>query len=74
MSSTGQPDWKRNRAETSFTYDLQTKVVIEESGESGTVVGQAHFLDGGDQFMVRYKAGDERAVEVWWAESALALA
>ena len=52
-------------------FGLGDKVVIACSGETGKVVGYAQYLDNGDQCLVRYKAGDGRAVESWWPVSAL---
>lgn len=55
----------------SFKYDMAETVCLRESEEMGRVVGQAHYEDAGDSYLIRYKAGDGRQVEQWWAESAL---
>lgn len=54
-----------------FKFSLGEKVTITASGETGTVIGQAHYLESADCFFVRYKAADGRAVEAWWNEGAL---
>lgn len=52
-------------------FELSASVVIEASGESGTVIGRSHFQNADPSYLVRYKASDGRAVEQWWAEDAL---
>jgi hypothetical protein len=52
-------------------YELQAKVMIEESGESGKVIGRAEYSTAEPNYLVRYAARDGRATEAWWAESAL---
>ena len=54
-----------------FMFDLGNEVVIVCSGESGQIIGRADYLDGDDMYNIRYKAADGRAVEAWWAESAI---
>jgi hypothetical protein len=54
-----------------FDFKLGDEVAIEESGERGVVVGRAHYLDQNPTYLLRYRAGDGRCVEQWWAESAL---
>lgn len=54
-----------------FKFDMPGLIRIECSGEEGEVIGRAEYASGEDQYLVRYKAGDGRAVESWWAESAL---
>ena len=54
-----------------FKFDLMQIVTIEESGETGTVVARAEYLDSKPQYQVRYKRADGTAGETWWAESAL---
>ena len=39
--------------------------------EYGEVIGRAEYTDAEPQYLVRYMAGDGRATEQWWAESAL---
>ncbi|PZR90326.1 MAG: hypothetical protein DI537_19105 [Stutzerimonas stutzeri] len=53
-----------------FEFKLGDEVSLQ-SGESGTVIGRAHYLDMNPQYMVRYTAADGRLTECWWAESAL---
>lgn len=57
-----------------FTFPLGATVTIEASGESGTVVARADYEHAEDSYLVRYKAGDGRAVEAWWTEGALKIA
>jgi len=54
-----------------FKFELKQVVVIEESGESGTVQGRGEYVASENQYFVRYKAADGRATEQWWPESAL---
>lgn len=56
-----------------FNFKLGENVTLA-SGENGTVIGRAHFIDSNPQYQVRYRAGDGRLTEVWWAESAIAVA
>lgn len=55
-----------------FKFDLGQGVTIVVSGEEGEVIGRAEFSKSEDQYLVRYKAADGRAVESWWNVSALA--
>lgn len=57
-------DWK---------FKLNDRVVLNESGESGAVIGRAEYLNAERSYLVRYCAGDGRQVEQWWGESALGL-
>ncbi len=53
-------------------FPLGTPVAISVSGETGEVVGVAYYANSFEpQYLVRYKAGDGRAVEAWWTENAL---
>lgn len=52
-------------------YELNQEVVISASGEEGVVVGRAQYSYSENGYLVRYKAGDGRAVEAWWTETAL---
>jgi len=54
-----------------FSFDLQARVRIRESGEVGEVIGRAEYTFSSDSYLVRYKAADGRAVENWWTESSL---
>lgn len=54
-----------------FKFDLKEKVEITASGETGLVIGRADYTDSHNQYQIRYKAADGRAVENWWAEAAL---
>lgn len=54
-----------------FSFDLHSRVRLVESDETGTVIGRAEYVESANQYLVRYRAGDGRQVESWWAESAL---
>ena len=54
-----------------FKHELGDDVAIAASGESGEVIGRAEYPTGENQYWLRYKAADGRAVESWWSESAL---
>jgi len=54
-----------------FKYKLAAGVTIVVSGEEGEVIGRADYTDDEDRYLIRYKSADGRAVEGWWAESAL---
>lgn len=53
-------------------HELESTVTIIASGETGEVIGRAEYSHSENQYQVRYKSADGRAVESWWAESALA--
>lgn len=54
-----------------FKLELGRQVVIIVSGEQGEIIGRAQYLHDENRYFVRYMAGDGRATEVWWNESAL---
>jgi hypothetical protein len=54
-----------------FRFEINQAVMITASGESGVVVGRAEYATSENSYYVRYRAGDGRAVEQWWQESAL---
>lgn len=54
-----------------FAYDLGQKLTIVCSNEEGEVVARSDSQGHVDQYLLRYKAGDGRAVEKWWDEQAL---
>lgn len=56
-----------------FKFTLGQATTITASGEKGEVVGRADFKHQEDQYFIRYKAADGRAVESWWTESALTI-
>lgn len=56
-----------------FAYAHGDTVVIEVSGEVGTVIARADYPAKEASYCVRYKAADGRACEAWWDESALIL-
>jgi len=52
-------------------FALGQSVTIQCSGETGTIIGRAEYAESEPQALVRYRAADGRAVESWWAISAL---
>lgn len=54
-----------------FLFSINQAVAIGASSESGHVIARAEYANNENQYLVRYKAGDGRAVEAWWGESAL---
>lgn len=57
-----------------WKFDLGAEVKIRCSGEQGMVIGRAEYVDSADQYLVRYKAADGRAVTNWWSDGALTAA
>jgi len=53
-------------------YELKQTVTIAASGETGEVIARAEYATSEPSYLLRYKCADGRAVEAWWAESALA--
>jgi hypothetical protein len=54
-----------------FKFNLGDKVAVEVSGETGEVLGRAEYTTAANNYFVRYKSADGRAVETWWQEDAL---
>jgi hypothetical protein len=54
-----------------WMFDLDAAVVVSCSGEAGDVIARSQHLHTEDQYLVRYRANDGRAVEAWWGQSAL---
>ncbi len=54
-----------------FKFELAQRASIVESGENGEIVGRAEYKKAPNSYLLRYKAGDGRAVESWWAEDAI---
>jgi hypothetical protein len=57
-----------------FKFNLSQVVRIDESREEGVVIARAEYAHAENCYLLRYKAGDGRAVESWWGESALVAA
>ncbi len=57
-----------------FLHAINAAVIITASGESATVIARAEYAAAENSYYLRYKAADGRAVEAWWAESALTAA
>ena len=55
----------------SLIFQLHDDVVISASGERGQVIGRAEYANSCNNYMIRYKSADGRAVEQWWPEDAL---
>ena len=58
----------------SFKFSILQPVIISVSKERATVVGRAEYANAEPSYFLRYCAADGRAVEAWWAESALGAA
>lgn len=56
-----------------WKFDMGAALAVDASGETGLVIGRAEFDNAENSYLLRYKAGDGRAVESWWGESALRL-
>ncbi len=54
-----------------FKFENSDTARITESGEAGRVIARADYEYCDNQYLIRYKAGDGRAVEAWWTETAL---
>lgn len=57
-----------------FKFDLDQQVKIDVSGEQGKVLARAEYSTAENNYYIRYKSADGRAVEAWWQESALSAA
>jgi hypothetical protein len=57
--------------EAQMLIQIDDTVAITCSGEVGIVIGVAVYPSAEAQALVRYMAGDGRAVEQWWNLSAL---
>jgi hypothetical protein len=54
-----------------FKFKLGQVLSIGVSLETGFVVARAEYMNQENQYLLRYKAADGRAVEQWWPQSAL---
>lgn len=54
-----------------FEFELNGKVAIVVSGETGTVIGRAQYIHDENGFLVLYKSADGIAVKKWWSASEL---
>ena len=54
-----------------FAFNLSESVCIIGGAETGEIVGRAEYTNSCNKYLVRYVAGDGRAVEAWWDEDAL---
>lgn len=53
----------------SFKFEMDSKVKIEMSGETGVIRGRAEYVIGENTYYIRYLANDGRAVSGWKDES-----
>ena len=53
----------------SFKFELEQRVKIPESGESGFVKARVEYPTQENRYWLHYKDGDGRAVNSWWDES-----
>ena len=60
-----------NENPVTFKFYIEEFVCITVSGEQGDVIARAEYAHSEDQYLLRYKSADGRAVEAWWPESAL---
>lgn len=54
-----------------FKFNLGDEVTLQISGESGTVIGRAEYVNSTPSYYVRYRSADGRAIEAWWTGDAL---
>lgn len=54
-----------------FAFSLGDKVTILASEEKGAIIGRAEYTNETPQYLVRYRAADGRATELWWHGDAL---
>lgn len=54
-----------------FAFALEDHVKIKCSGEHGLVISRSDSISSEEQYLVRYRAADGRAVEAWWSGNAL---
>lgn len=52
-------------------FNLNDRVRLIGSGESGAVVGRAEYTFCEPAYLIRYKSADGRQVEQWWTDNAL---
>jgi hypothetical protein len=55
----------------SFKFDMNANVAILSGEEIGEIIARAEYATAENSYLIRYRAGDCRAVESWWGESAL---
>ena len=65
---------RRNEQVLPMKFQLQQRVAISVSGETGVVIGRAEYTSSENSYLVRYKSADGRAIEDWWKEDALEVA
>lgn len=54
-----------------FIFELNDNVMISCSREKGEVISRCDSCSAENEYRIRYKAADGRAVDHWWSESAL---
>lgn len=56
-----------------FKFALGQQLQISASGEAGDVIARSESIHNENQYLLRYRAADGRAVQDWWGESALSV-
>jgi hypothetical protein len=59
-------------AKQTFDFELGEKVKLALSGETGQIIGRAHYTNSDPSYLVRYVAADGRQIETWQVEDAIA--
>lgn len=54
-----------------FQFALGQSVRLEQSKETGKVIGRAEYVNSQPSYLVRYICADGRQVETWWGQDAL---
>lgn len=54
-----------------FKFEMGQVVKNKVSEEEGEIIGRSEYAHSESIYYVRYRAGDGRAVDSWWSESAI---
>lgn len=57
--------------ENKFKFELGASAAIAVTGEAGTVIGRAQYIENENNYFLLYRAADGRATKQWWKESEL---
>ncbi|WP_243612959.1 hypothetical protein [Shimia aestuarii] len=52
-----------------FTYELDQRVRLLMTEETGVIIGRAEYQTGPNNYYVAYKAADGRQMCAWWEEN-----
>jgi hypothetical protein len=52
-----------------FIFKIGEEVILDLSDENGRIKGRAEHEHGENQYLVIYRAADNRQTECWWGES-----